>query len=223
MGVVCKTMKSLVIVFFALFSIALAGELAVLTESDFDTRTASGVWFIKFYAPWCGHCKRLAPTWDSLAEVANFNVGKVDCTENGALCQRFEVRGYPTLLLFKEGTGSAAIKYSGARDLPAFTSWVASETERLPQLPQLLLLQLLLLMLLMLVLKLSLWDLITLKNLSLERMFSLNSTLHGVDTAKRWHQHGLNLLVLLNTPLLMSIVPFTKIWQPNTKFVDSLL
>merc|ERR1712000_493339 len=122
MGVVCKTMKSLVIVvFFALFSIALA-------ESDFDTRTASGVWFIKFYAPWCGHCKRLAPTWDSLAEVANFNVGKVDCTENGALCQRFEVRGYPTLLLFKEGTGSAAIKYSGARDLPAFTSWVASET-----------------------------------------------------------------------------------------------
>merc|ERR1712000_374128 len=84
--------------------------------------------------------------------------------------------------------------------------------ERLPQLPQLLLL---LLMLLMLVLKLSLWDLITLKNLSLERMFSLNSTLHGVDTAKRWHQHGLNLLVLLNTPLLMSIVPFTKIWQPN--------
>merc|ERR1712137_947766 len=128
MGVVCKTMKSLVIVFFALFSIALAGELAVLTESDFDTRTASGVWFIKFYAPWCGHCKRLAPTWDSLAEVANFNVGKVDCTENGALCQRFEVHGYPTLLLFKEGTGSAAIKYSGARDLPAFTSWVASET-----------------------------------------------------------------------------------------------
>lgn len=40
------------------------------------------MWFVEFYAPWCGHCKSLAPHWGRLAtEVKNRNikVGKVDC------------------------------------------------------------------------------------------------------------------------------------------------
>ena len=47
-------------------------------------------WFVKFYAPWCGHCQRLAPTWDELAAetAGKLNVAKVDCTSaNGkSLC-----------------------------------------------------------------------------------------------------------------------------------------
>jgi thiol-disulfide isomerase/thioredoxin len=41
-----------------------------------------GIWLVKFYAPWCGHCKRLAPTWEELATKAkgSFNVAKLDCT-----------------------------------------------------------------------------------------------------------------------------------------------
>ena len=59
--------------------------------------------FVKFYAPWCGHCKALAPDWDSLAEKyaasSSVVIGSVDCTtdENKDLCQEYGVQGYPTL------------------------------------------------------------------------------------------------------------------------------
>ena len=62
-------------------------------------------WFIKFYAPWCGHCKNLAPTWAEFAnkhrELDDLNVGKIDCTEenNRPICSDYEIKGYPSLLL----------------------------------------------------------------------------------------------------------------------------
>ena len=61
-------------------------------------------WFIKFFAPWCGHCQRLAPTWSEFNRLHSdeLNVGLVDCTSDGGkpLCGKMEVRGYPTLLFF---------------------------------------------------------------------------------------------------------------------------
>jgi thioredoxin domain-containing protein 5 len=64
-------------------------------------------YFIKFYAPWCGHCKALASTWLELfnetKDKGAVNVVKVDCTNNDAkpICQQFGVRGYPTLKFLK--------------------------------------------------------------------------------------------------------------------------
>jgi len=61
-------------------------------------------WFIDFFAPWCGHCQRLAPIWDNFHELhqKDLNIGKVDCTteSGGRLCKLFKVPGYPTLLYF---------------------------------------------------------------------------------------------------------------------------
>jgi thioredoxin domain-containing protein 5 len=92
-----------------------AGEVSVLGEDSFEEAIKEGRWLIKFYAPWCGHCKRLVPTWDSLAKSADgFGVAKVDCTEHRDLCGKYSVRGYPTIKLFVDG--EHAEDYRGARD-----------------------------------------------------------------------------------------------------------
>jgi len=96
-----------------------------------STGQTTGKWFVKFYAPWCGHCKHLAPVWDELAKIVaeedsnlqTFVIAKVDCTEHKAACTRFGVRGYPTLKLIANGQ---IYDYKGARKLDALTDYLKS-------------------------------------------------------------------------------------------------
>eukprot|EP00008_Paramoeba_atlantica_P008405 CAMPEP_0201485064 /NCGR_PEP_ID=MMETSP0151_2-20130828/9197_1 /ASSEMBLY_ACC=CAM_ASM_000257 /TAXON_ID=200890 /ORGANISM="Paramoeba atlantica, Strain 621/1 / CCAP 1560/9" /LENGTH=248 /DNA_ID=CAMNT_0047869035 /DNA_START=43 /DNA_END=789 /DNA_ORIENTATION=- len=111
--------------FCVLLALGLASaSVSDLTADNFESTVASGVWMVKFFAPWCGHCKRLAPTWDQFGnEAEGFGVAKVDCTQHQAVCQKFGVRGYPTLKLFVDGEPT---DYKGQRTIPAFTSFVQS-------------------------------------------------------------------------------------------------
>ena len=80
------------------------------------------------YAPWCGHCKKLAPAWDELArevQAEGINVGKVDCTVYKSLCSSKGVRGYPTLLAFKGGS-QVGERYTGARDVPSLRAHISA-------------------------------------------------------------------------------------------------
>lgn len=75
------------------------------------------VHFIKFYAPWCGHCKKLAPAWSELADELKHNkqvsIGQVDCTQAQDLCKKLEVTGYPTLKSFHAGESHAQFRGEG--------------------------------------------------------------------------------------------------------------
>jgi len=102
------------------------GDLFVLSSDNFDAQTSEGVWFVKFYAPWCGHCKNLAPAWSRYASTVKerqlpYKVAKVDCTIQKDICQKFAIRGYPTLKLLK---GGDAFDYNGGRDENSFLKFV---------------------------------------------------------------------------------------------------
>ena len=80
------------------------------------------------YAPWCGHCKALAPVWDELYTIHNqdINIARVDCTSDDAsdICTQFKIRGFPSLLLLRENKW---YKYSGKRDLESLVKFFKHE------------------------------------------------------------------------------------------------
>jgi thioredoxin domain-containing protein 5 len=87
------------------------------------------MWFIKLYAPWCGHCKSLAPTWEKLAAEfeghREVGIASVDCTKEKAVCDKAGVKGFPTLKTFINGEEKE--KYAGARGLPELKTFVESQ------------------------------------------------------------------------------------------------
>lgn len=99
-----------------------------LTGSNFEQTIGHGVTIVKFFAPWCGHCKRLVPTWNDLAGkyVGNRNVkvAKVDCTlaDNKELCSQQEVDGFPTIFIYKNG--DKITEYNGNRSLDDLVNFI---------------------------------------------------------------------------------------------------
>jgi protein disulfide-isomerase-like protein len=99
---------SLLLVFIVgLLSQVSCDDVIALTRSNFDEQTLSGSWMIAFYAPWCGHCKRLEPIWTQFATAAavqgDVKVGKVDCTVEKELASRFNIKAFPTIKLLYNG------------------------------------------------------------------------------------------------------------------------
>lgn len=87
--------------------------------------------FIEFYAPWCGHCKKLVPEWDKLASdfsnVKGLTIAKMDSTANEV--DGVDIRGYPTLKFYPKGGKSSPIDYDGGRDFEAFKTWLQEKSE----------------------------------------------------------------------------------------------
>lgn len=87
---------------------------------------------VKFFAPWCGHCKNLAPVWEELAENFAFakdkiSIAKVDADEHKELGRKFGVQGFPTLKWF-DGKSDKPTDYSGGRDLDSLSAFIVEQT-----------------------------------------------------------------------------------------------
>ena len=85
---------------------------------------------VKFYAPWCGHCKKLAPVWDELAaavkDVPNLVIAKFDATANEV--EGLDIRGYPTLKFYPAGQKSNPVDYDGERGAQDFNNWLKEKS-----------------------------------------------------------------------------------------------
>ncbi|KAL9256773.1 disulfide-isomerase 5-2-like protein [Drosera capensis] len=94
------------------------GKVIELDESNFDSAISSFDYvLVDFYAPWCGHCKRLAPELDAAAPVlAGLKepvvIAKIDADKYRRISSKYEIDGFPTLEIFMHGVPT---EYYGPR------------------------------------------------------------------------------------------------------------
>lgn len=95
-------------------------DVVHLTDETFDAFIEGNPSVLTmFYAPWCGHCKRMKPAYGEAAKFINTEnqvdgkISAIDCTVNDKICERFGVRGFPTLKYFKDG--KEEFKYGAGR------------------------------------------------------------------------------------------------------------
>ena len=108
-----------------LATVALSGTALELTPDTWDSETSGKTVFVKFFDPWCGHCKAMKPAWDShmkeYEDSETVLVADVDCIGAGKpLCDEVGVQGFPTI---KYGDPSNLEAYKGGRDLSALQSF----------------------------------------------------------------------------------------------------
>lgn len=117
-------MKFSLLIVTVLVASAFSSSVKILTDDNFDEIIGNNEnVIVEFFAPWCGHCKSLAPHYEkAAAKLADDNIilASVDATVYGSLAGKFDVKGYPTLKVFKSGVAS---EYKGGRTEETIVSY----------------------------------------------------------------------------------------------------
>ena len=120
--------------------------LPMLKGDDFDRIIAHGYWLVEAFSPYCGHCKHLAPKWQTLYEFYttsdplpaslgdhsfgnyyDMKWGKLDCVAWADTCNDLDIKMFPTILLFKDGL--QVKNKTGDRAMDELSSFIESSLE----------------------------------------------------------------------------------------------
>ena len=116
-------------------------DVIELTDDNFDSTVFNdeNMWMIAFYAPWCGHCKKLLPEWTAAATQlkGTVKIAKVDATVHQKLAQRYQIQGYPTIKVFAPGKGDKKVEeYEGPRDTSGIVQYALNKLDKFGYVPE---------------------------------------------------------------------------------------
>uniref|UniRef100_A0A0N7ZDR5 Protein disulfide-isomerase A6 homolog n=1 Tax=Scylla olivacea TaxID=85551 RepID=A0A0N7ZDR5_SCYOL len=103
-------------------------DVIELTDSNFEKLVlkSDDMWLVEFFAPWCGHCKNLAPQWEIAATdlKGKVKLGALDATVHSVMASRYGVQGYPTIKFFHKGDVE---DYDGGRTASDIVAWATDK------------------------------------------------------------------------------------------------
>ena len=104
--------------------------VTVVVASQWDQLVTDHNVLLEFYAPWCGHCRSLAPTYEKVAQHFEdddtVTIGKMDATANDVLHKDVKVEGFPTIVMFTND-GRAPTPFNGPRTKDGIVAFVYSQ------------------------------------------------------------------------------------------------
>lgn len=105
------------------------GSVVQISKTNFNDLIGSkDPVLVEFFAPWCGHCKKLAPEFETAASTLknqNIKLAAIDCTVEKDICEKHAIKGYPTLAVFR--SGAEVTKYQGPREAAAIVKFMKKQ------------------------------------------------------------------------------------------------
>lgn len=87
------------------------------------------MWLVEFYAPWCGHCQQLKPSYEKAAKLLKgvIKVGAVNMDAHKQVGSTYGVKGFPTIMFFGLDKSKTPEKYEGARESDAIVDYALKQ------------------------------------------------------------------------------------------------